>query len=232
MIGIGSPCGLRVWLAAVSISVLQTAEAATLTNAASVADGAGAWSSGGASSNIYALAQPSGISVSTDGILVNYAGFLGMVMLKPELDSDHNGCPDELDPDNDGDSLADSDEIVGAAFDPVTATDVNNPDSDNDGVSDCEESLAGTDPWDPQAFLRIVSLETSNSVTIAWLARSNYAYCIAWSTNLLETNGGFVGVDTVTVHAVASAPWYATTGEYTHVSGTVTNHAFYRIETR
>lgn len=212
--------------------LVGTLSAGVLTNVTSVADGAGGWCSGGAFSNICAVAQPPGVSVSAGGSLVNYAGFLGAFILRPGLDSDGDGCANELDGDNDNDDLGDVVEIAGTAFSPATATDVDAADSDADGASDGEEAAAGTDPWDTNAVLRIVAFDVTNSATIAWVARSNYTYCIARSTNLLAGGGGFVGVDTVTVHAVASAPWYVVTNEYLDVTSAITNHAVYRIEVR
>lgn len=214
-----------VWLSGV-------AQGAVLTNASSVIDGAGGWATGGSFSNISAAAQPSGVAVSTAGSLVNYAGFLSTFVLRPALDSDGDGCANEFDPDNDNDGVNDSTEIAGTAFNPLTATAVNVHDSDGDGASDGDEAAAGTDPWDTNALLRIVSLGVTNCSTIAWIARSNVTYCIARSTNLMSTGGGFTGVDTITVHVAASSPWYVVTNEYTDALSPITNEAIYRIEVR
>jgi hypothetical protein len=193
-------------------------------------DSAGGRSAGGSYSNISAVAQPSGVSISQGASMINAPGFLNTFIIQPALDTDRDGLANELDADNDNDALDDTSEIAGIYFDPTTATDMNRADSDADGADDGEEALAGTDPWDPAVAFRITALKVTNTATIAWLARSNYTYRIARSTNLLAADGGFVPIETVTVDKAASGPWFVVTNAYTDTLNAKTNRAVYRIE--
>ena len=61
--------------------------------------------------------------------------------LGPDGDIDHDGLPNILDEDADGDGVPDGKELE-------NGTDPADPDSDNDGLSDGEEDSEGTDPND------------------------------------------------------------------------------------
>jgi len=201
---------------------------AAYTNESSVVDAAGDWSAGGSYSNINAVAQPSGVSTSRTGQLLNYAGFLSTFSLRPDLDTDGNGIPDELDPDNDGDALEDTEELSGSAFSPITATDVNDPDTDGDGMSDGDEALSGTNPQDTNSLLVITEIGwLTNGYDVTWLARSNVTYEVYFDNNLTDTVD-FVSFDTVTVTAVAAAPWYAVSNTYSDLARSGTS-GFYQV---
>ena len=209
--------------------------AVTLTNTSHVVDGMGNWSSGGSYSNLSAVAQPGGVSVSSSGTLVNSAGFLNTFVLNPDLDSDGDGLSNELDSDNDNDGLDDIDELAGRGFDPVTITDVNAADTDGDGMSDGGEAVAGTDPTDSSASLQIVSIEPSgDDLVIGWQARSNHTYRVRESGDLINDND-FTNIvaSSVLVTNAATSPWYVTTNHYRHV-GAATNKvkSFYVIEAK
>jgi hypothetical protein len=75
-----------------------------------------------------------------------------------------------LEPDTDGDTIADSIDI----------------DDDNDGVDDSSESVAGTDPLDASSYLTITDLtiEPGGTSYIHWSSVSNRLYFILCSTNL------------------------------------------------
>jgi hypothetical protein len=199
------------------------------TNVSSCLDGAGDWSSGGGYSNISAVAQPGGISVSRNGDMINYAGFLNTFVLRPNLDTDGNGIPNELDPDNDADMIDDEGEILGTNFNPNTATEVNIADTDDDGVIDGHEAVAGSNPQDANQFLQIVSIsDSAGGREIQWQARQGKDYIIRSGEdalvyplpNELTTN---------TVSTPGAGAWLVTTGVYTDVSGS-TNVSLYAVE--
>lgn len=154
------------------------------TNRSSVLGGAGNRSASafGVASNIYAVAQPGGTGVSLGGDYVLWAGFINTFSLRPNLDTDGDGVHDEVDVDNDGDGLLDWEELTGSAFGGRVVTDPNNPDTDGDGVSDGEEAAAGTDPTDPDCFLRILSLtENDGQKTVTWRAAGGVKYRVLGS---------------------------------------------------
>lgn len=208
-------------------SVAGTTAFAQYTNTSRVLDGSGTRASGGSYTNLSAAGQPGGISESSGGGYFNQAGFLNTFFLKPNLDTDGDGVPDEADWDNDSDGLADATEIAGSAFSPVTPTGVNAADSDGDGVSDGEESVAGTNPQDADALLKIAAVtNAAGGRSVTWIARSNRTYTVRYAlspaqpvTNVLTT---------VTATGPASAPWYAT--EQTVADAVSTNTRVYAVQ--
>ena len=221
---------LRTALLVLAVGV-SNVTAQTFTNSRTVLDGSGCWVSGGSDSNISAAGQPGGVLVSTNGNLVNLAGFLNAFVLRCGCDADCDGLPDELELDNDGDGLNDVAELTGSAFQPTAPTNPNDPDSDHDGFTDAEEAAAGTDPTGSNALLRITSVQkTGGSVIVGWLARSNKTYRVK---NDVTLAGGSVLtslVATVTADGPGPAPWYPTTHYYTDTNAPATNAFFYRIE--
>jgi hypothetical protein len=218
-----------VWVCCLLLLLTAAPGYGALTNTSQVVDGAGAWSSGGTYSNVNAVAQPGGVSISRNGSMINYAGFLNTVALRPALDTDGDGIINEYDPDNDGDDLEDSEELSGSEFSPTTVTDLNDADSDDDGMSDGEESVAGTDPLDVNALLAITAVtDLTNGTQISWLARSNKTYEVLWRTSLTNA-GDYTSMDTVTVSAVAAGPWYVVTNAYDDLTHSTVSNGFYRI---
>jgi hypothetical protein len=179
-----------------------------LTQRSSVLDSAGTRSSGGTFTNLSAAGQPGGIATSRGGSYYNQAGFLNTFFLKPGLDTDGNGVADEADWDNDGDQLADQNELLGNQFSPVTPTQVNVADSDGDGVPDGAESVAGTDPTDVDALLEIIRITPVGGQDIGWIARGGKTYVVHARTNLLA--GTFTPIATNTAVG-GTAPWFVTT---------------------
>ncbi|PWU13798.1 MAG: hypothetical protein C5B50_18580 [Verrucomicrobia bacterium] len=59
-------------------------------------------------------------------------------------------------------------------------------DSDGDGVPNWMEVLAGTDPYDPNSFLRITQIVPGNPVELDWSSVSNHTYQILGTTNLTQ----------------------------------------------
>jgi hypothetical protein len=206
---------LRFMLSCILTMAFAGAAGAATNQTSSCLDGAGDWSSGGGYTNISAIAQPGGVSVSSQGDMVNYAGFINTFSMRPNLDTDGDGVENELDQDNDGDTLSDTDELAGSSFSPGTATDINMADSDLDGTDDYAESVAGTDPTDIDAHLAIIAInDTPAGREIQWTARSNKTYRIR------REDGGIAGrpetvLGSTTVTTPATGAWDVATGTYT-----------------
>lgn len=197
---------------------------AQLEQTASVLDGVGRRTTGGTFTSVTAGAQPGGITVSSGGGRVNYAGFLNTFSLKPWLDTDQDGLENELDPDNDNDTLSDGAEIVGNAFNPVTPTDLNDADSDHDGIGDGEEAAAGTDPTDPGAYLRIVAIERAGSnLSVSWFARSGKSYLLHGADAVALLPGPVIATNT---QFGGVAPWFAITNTQFEAVGPATDRAY------
>lgn len=200
---------------------------AQITQTSSVLDGSGTRSSGGSFTNISAAGQPGGIAVSSGGSFINQAGFLNTFSLRPNLDTDGDGLADELDQDNDNDQLADTTEIGGGAFSPVTPTGVNTADSDGDGMADGAEAVAGTDPSNIDALLEIVRINQAAGQDVGWIARGGKTYVLLARTNLLS--GTYTPIATnIAVGGVA--PWFVTTNAIVDASNI--GAEFYAVEVR
>jgi hypothetical protein len=60
-------------------------------------------------------------------------------------------------------------------------------DSDDDGMSAMEESIAGTDPFDPQSVMQLTRVDQFDaSVSVSWLARAGGNYQLQKSADLTE----------------------------------------------
>jgi hypothetical protein len=92
-------------------------------------------------------------------------------------------------PDADGDGLPDEwEEAFG--FAPGDASD-RDLDADGDGLTNWQEYMAGTNPRDPQSFLRIDRVVAAPGGAGAWItfgARSYVAYSLQYSDSLAGTN--------------------------------------------
>jgi len=208
-----------------AVMALALTATAQITQTSSVLDGMGTRSTGGSYTHIGAGGQPGGIATSQGGSFYNQAGFLNTFFLKPGLDTDGNGLPDEADWDNDGDLLSDLDEIIGGLFNPTSPTNPNNVDSDNDGMSDYQEMIAGTDPNNPDALLEIIRINTAGGQEVRWVARGGKTYVVHARTNLLA--GSFAPIATnLAVGGVA--PWFVVTN--TVVDVTALDAEFYAVE--
>lgn len=201
---------------------------AQISQTSSVLDGMGTRSTGGSYTHIGAGGQPGGIATSQGGSFYNQAGFLNTFFLKPHLDTDGNGIPDEADWDNDGDLLADLDEILGNQFDPTTPTNPNLWDTDGNGVSDYDEMIAGTDPTNPDATFEVIRIASvGGGQDVGWVARGGKTYVVHARTNLLT--GALTPIATNT--AVGGiAPWYVVTNAV--VDATSVQSEIYAVEVR
>ncbi|MEK7678322.1 MAG: hypothetical protein AAB676_21030, partial [Verrucomicrobiota bacterium] len=122
--------------------------------------------------------------------------FLGMV--NPAILS-ANPDPLGLASDSDADGLPDAWEQL--YFGNPTAA-VRSADSDLDGHSNWQEFLAGTDPTNPNAVLKVISVEkgATGGYLVRWLSADRKVYTLQRSTNLIE---GFVAV---VINIVATPP--------------------------
>lgn len=226
---------VRIGSVLVCISLHTMPSTAQLTQTASVMSGFGGRSAGGIFDQISSGAQPGGVNTAYEGGpahyaggMINRAGFINTFILFPNLDTNNNGLPNELDPDNDGDGLWDHWEISGEKFNPPTPTDPNAPDSGNTGMSDYEAMVAGIDPHDPNAVFRIVALDTDGQdAAVTWRARGNHERI--YVVRIIDDSLDDIPATVIWSNTVAggSAPWYAT-------ETTITNEAvgarFYAVE--
>ena len=213
-----------ILMAAILVAVAQGARGQEFRQFASVHDNVGGLSentvllNGVAYRHVGAGGQPGGIASSAAAASTNQAGFLHAVDIKrPNLDTDGDGVPDELDADNDEDGLTDRDEVTGNRFDPTTLTLVNNPDTDGDEVPDGAEASAGTDPTDEAAFLLITAIRpTAAGQVITWLARGGKQY------RLLSAEGSHAyptHTEGIMTAQGGLPPWFETEGGFTNAAG-------------
>lgn len=204
-------------------------------NTQSVVAGFGGHATGGSLVHLGAGAQPGGVAVSYEGGssaysggAINRAGFLGSLVLKPSLDTGGSGLPNELNPDNDGDSLWDHWEVSGDKFSPGTATDPNLADTDDDGSDDGDERTAGTDPTDGGSTFAILQLlRAGPNQELTWQARGNHEriYVVrAIDDSYDATPSTVIWSNTV---AGGSAPWFDTTQSITNAPA---NARFFAVE--
>jgi hypothetical protein len=100
-------------------------------------------------------------------------------------------------PDADGDHVPDGWETQ-YGFDPFNAADAI-LDSDGDGMRTWQEFIAGTDPRDPQSYLKLEAARDGNGAALSFNATSNKTYTVSF----LEELGG---VTWRTVTNISSAP--------------------------
>ena len=109
-----------------------------------------------------------GPSGAAGDLTTSASGFLPIVAgAFPHLDLDADGIPWFLDPDADGDGLADVVETNTGIFTSAadTGTDSLNPDTDGDGFPDGQEVAAGSNPNDPLSTPSPTRLPALNDVS-------------------------------------------------------------------
>ena len=201
---------------------------ADYTGVSSTLNGCGGWASNGLFSTLMTVvsscpAEPA----STGGNFTGFSGFLETYVAAPSTDSNHNGIPDENDPDNDVDGLQDSQELAGSAFNPSTPTDLNQCDSDTDGASDLDEAHAGTNPLDANSLFEFGLLRVTGShVILRWKSRMGSQYEVRTADSLAEL---ITARALATVNGAAGpAPWYES--ETTFTNNLSPGRSFYSVK--
>jgi hypothetical protein len=164
-----------------------------------------------------AAGQPGGIFTNANGALRNYAGFLQAVDIKKWNQAGPNG-PYELTVDNDGDRLSDTTEVAGTGWpdNPGTFTDPNDPDTDHDAMSDHDESVAGSNPNDPDSLLEITDIRhAGDSRVVRFTARGDGVK----QYRIVADDGSYGYPDrplSTSTYSGGTAPWYGVTAVYTN----------------
>ena len=144
-------------------------------------------------------------------------GFFACVTLYPDLDTDEDGTPDEIDRDNDDDGLSDQQELEGTEFPVVSVTDPNDVDSDGDGQTDGDELIHATNPLDANSLFEITALEVdavNGTLTIRWMGVNGKTYQV----NLLNGTDRSPSDPEIGAGVLASggtAPWFEVEEEIT-----------------
>lgn len=98
---------------------------------------------------------------------------------------------------------------------PIVQTSVTDGDSDNDGVSDFKEIYAGTDPNDPDDYLKmnnsVLRANETNYLSITWKPISNRGYYVETTTNLLNNSWTNINyfVATNTGHVISNLVYFS-----------------------
>ena len=141
--------------------------------------GGGGWQGGGGLSLDSALAQPCPVATQSAGGLTFTLGVLAPPDSAAETDTDGDGLPDSIDPDDDNDGLTDEEE-GGLGTNPL------DPDTDHDGQSDyVEVRITHTLPTDPDDYLRLTAIRTDGAdASISWPSETAVLYRLERSSDL------------------------------------------------
>lgn len=193
-------CRLPVWLLLGTTCLAATNETAVVANG-------GGWVTNGSFRSVVVAGQAQPLGVTSNGAYRSLAGFMHTFVLNPLADHDVDGIADEIDQDDDNDSLPDIDELTGTAFEPAAVTDPMSADSDGDGQTDAAEARAGTNPLDAASVLAIVDVTfVDGQVRIAWKGRQDFHYHILAAPAVDALNTAAVVVGTASV-VNGSGPW-------------------------
>ena len=97
-------------------------------------------------------------------------------------DSDGDGAPDFVDPDDDNDGMPDSWEIL-HSLDPLNPDDAQ-PDLDGDNMSNVDEYIADKDPNNPASFFAIKDVRIMNPVEILFDSSTGRIYSLQFTDYL------------------------------------------------
>ena len=207
------------WTLLSALVCAATADA-QMTNRSTAFCGTGSRSAVGSLTNLSAVGQPGGILKSGTAGAVNQAGYLNRFLLKPALDTDHDGAADEWDVDNDSDGLQDGAELDGSAFQGCARTDPNRSDTDGDGMNDAAEAAGMFDPLDPSHKLEILGLTcAAGDLTLRWIGKGGGALAAvlggdrpgSGSVTNIVVRGSWAGGDAPWFKATNSCTWTAAT---------------------
>lgn len=201
------------------------ARADTLREESRVLNGCGGWAFSATHQTVISAHQAGPVGASACSDYHNQSGFLATVRMHPLLDTDGDGLPDEIDPDNDDDGLADATELGGHAFAPPTVSDPQVADGDGDGHRDGAEAAAGTNPNDADSVLRILSVKwIGDALDVAWASRDQRQYELLAAPNAVTLAQSPTVVATVP-GVGGPGPWRqgVSTG---HVAVTSTTHVY------
>lgn len=148
-----------------------------LTNPVARVAGGGGWATNQALQSFSCVGEGLPGGASDAAAWQMFGGWVNAFVLDPGADHNQNGIPDENDPDDDGDGLADTTELAGTLFEPDTPTDPLRADADGDGVRDADEAAAGTNPWDSGSALRVLAFQRNSlGAAVYWAARAGVQY--------------------------------------------------------
>lgn len=158
----------------------------------------GGTSSGGSYQNTGSIV-PVGGQTSQVGTLSHQSGFASGFILQPG--TAFGALPDELNPDNDSDGLADGAEILAGSnlwksdtdgdglSDPdevlTHGTDPTLPDTDSDGMDDAQELIAGTSPTNQTSILEVdCALLPDGRRQLSWFGVTGRSYTFQYTDSL------------------------------------------------
>lgn len=148
---------------AIALQLFCSSSLGQYSNTASYVGQGGSVSTSAVYQSFSSMRQDVHVGTSHGTNITHYGGFMSAFMASPGLDTDGDGLPDEVDPDNDNDGLNDEEELSGSAFDQNIVTGVNNPDSDDDGFNDGAEAVAGTDPTVNNSYFSVTNLASESA---------------------------------------------------------------------